>query len=1161
LSVRGLGLRPSTTMTSAHRRSVLGPALLLFSCAALAACGGGGGGGGGNVVTPPPKTFGPRGSSSIALTSDDKRLLVVNPDADTTSILSTAQDQPIKSCELAVGADPRSVAVTAKGDKAYVANSASGTVSVLSLGSEPRVLKTIPVGTEPRAVLIDDGDRRVFVANSGSNDLSVIDAVADAVTQTVALDAGFGREPRALAYRRDAGGERLFVAMYFAELRPGKTSLDISQDDALEGRVAVFDGADLRLLSTVALGPLANTGFNSNGSVLDLIGTANGQGGTNAPDPANPAQVTFATGAYPNQLAAIGLHPTNGKAYVVSTGASPNGPFGFNVNAQGLVSVFDVATSQEVTGDVTSGVHQRAPLNLNQGLKQDTATAPVLFHSNPTAIAWKPDGSEAWIAIQEADLVVRLTADGAGLPTINAPVQNGGASIARVDLHAVSGGQIAGKAPRGLVIDSTGKRAFVHGYVSRSVSVLDLDARTVIATESTSPLPAPGTPAATVHLGAELFFTGRGPEERMSSEAWGGCIVCHPDGLSDSVTWMFPAGPRQTIALDGMFNRFHTGDQRILNWSALRDENQDFELNTRNVFGGRGLIEDDRAVFIAGGASGGGPTDSAAIVQYHQFLNAVGTTNALAGDAPLPQLLGARRDFGMATLVDGRVVIAGGRAGAGDGALVTGADAVLIFDPKANTVRRGNAVGFTPRHSFGLAAAETPAGPRVYAIGGYAAAAASTAPVAVVEEYDPVANAWRTVAPLPAATAELGVAVNGPLNAGEPVSEVNVLCGNRGSIAAPNVTGALFRYLPDPAGAGAWRTLAFTFTPRRNLGGAAVVRGVFPTHVFAIGGRDAQGAALAKVEAFAATVSQTAPADPTAAVTPLTDLPQARHSFAVGTAINRIYVFGGVDAAGADVATTFEYNPGANPAGGTPGAPGTPSGVWTAKASLATAVRGAQATTPAPVANFLAARSAQRDAEQDAIAEWIKRAVRSAVAPNRGKQDPAILAGAALFAQPGLTGVAGVSCVTCHGGAKWTRSTVDFVGPPSADLARGDEQVLGAELRVTRSQPAVLFDVGTFVPFTAGRLIESRFNPADVGQRINALGAAGFNIPSLLGVAGTAPYFHHGIARTLDEVLSGAHDQNGASPFKGVHRVADAGQRASLIAFLRAIDDATPTFP
>src|SRR5262249_14823003 len=156
----------------------------------------------------------------------------------------------------------------------------------------------------------------------------------------------------------------------------------------------------------------------------------------------------------------------------------------------------------------------------------------------------------------------------------------------------VAAGAVPGKAPRGIAINRRGDRLYASSFVTRALTVVDLDARSIVASVPAAALPQGGTLDATVQLGAELFFTGRGPDDRMSSESWGGCVICHPDGLSDSVTWMFDGGPRQTIPLDGMFSKTNTHDQRILNWSAVRDENQDFELNTRNVFGGRGLIED-----------------------------------------------------------------------------------------------------------------------------------------------------------------------------------------------------------------------------------------------------------------------------------------------------------------------------------------------------------------------------------------------------------------------------------------------------------------------------------------------------------------------------------------------------------------------------------------
>jgi hypothetical protein len=222
------------------------------------------------------------------------------------------------------------------------------------------------------------------------------------------------------------------------------------------------------------------------------------------------------------------------------------------------------------------------------------------------------------------------------------------------------------------------------------------------------------------------------------------------------------------------------------------------------------------------------------------------------------------------------------------------------------------------------------------------------------------------------------------------------------------------------------------------------------------------------------------------------------------------------------------------------------------------------------VTNFLPDRSGGRSQPQDALALWVARKLRSARAPVPAA-DPNAQAGRALFGQVGLV-VPGVSCATCHGGPKWTRSQVDYSPPPSPEigLGFGNQRVIGAELRVTATQPnlfpnaplppgqfpGVLVNVGTFT--TTGRFNEIRFNPADVSQAINPLGANGFNIPSLLSVHETAPYFYSGLAQSLNEVLNGSHDGNGGTR---VHFVANATQRAQLVQFLRSIDSTTPTFP
>jgi hypothetical protein len=105
----------------------------------------------------------------------------------------------------------------------------------------------------------------------------------------------------------------------------------------------------------------------------------------------------------------------------------------------------------------------------------------------------------------------------------------------------------------------------------------------------------------------------------------------------------------------------------------------------------------------------------------------------------------------------------------------------------------------------------------------------------------------------------------------------------------------------------------------------------------------------------------------------------------------------------------------------------------------------------------------------------------------------------------------------------------------------------------------VLINVGTFAANSAGgRVNEIRANAADPGQAVAPLGANGFNIPSVLSVAETAPYFYSGLAQTLEEVLNGSQDGNGGVRH---HFVTDPAQRAQLIQFLRSIDDLTLIFP
>ena len=143
-----------------------------------------------------------------------------------------------------------------------------------------------------------------------------------------------------------------------------------------------------------------------------------------------------------------------------------------------------------------------------------------------------------------------------------------------------------------------------------------------------------------------------------------------------------------------------------------------------------------------------------------------------------------------------------------------------------------------------------------------------------------------------------------------------------------------------------------------------------------------------------------------------------------------------------------------------------------------------------------AAITTGRDADLDAIAAYIAFGIRAPVTPTKAT-DADVAAGRTLFAA--------ANCQGCHGGANWTASTLDFGPPPQVS------EVTAAQL--TR----FLCKAGTFDAALANEL-----KGGAVAGQLNtdgANGGLGINIPSLLSVFASGPFFHSGAASTLDEVL------------------------------------------
>ena len=520
----------------------------------------------------------PNNSSPIVLNNGNRFVWVVNPDNNSVTRIDIGDERSFPSITIPVGREPQSLVLSVDDTKVYVANTVDGTVSIISTATS-QVIGTITVGIEPRAVVLSPNGTKLYVANSNSSSVSVIDTKTDKVTKEIKLAASpdGNIRPYALAITNDGdfddNDERILVTNFLGQYRAN--DVRPGADDGKVGQVFVIDTARELLTDTITLDPMIDTGFSSNGSALKKV----------TPGPADRPNLV-ATGAFPNLLNSIVIK--GNRAYISTTGSQPDGPVRFNTNVQSLLSVIDLQSNRDA--NLTT--------NMNFGIqfepdKFDSQNNPLTrFVTIPYALAFKKTSSVGYVVSSLSNMLVQVNLDNQGKGSINAPkVVGDTGNITRI---------LVGKNPRGIVIRNDDARAYVMNYVSRDVTVVDIVNNKVIATVTSAPQPTDQR-GQFVQRGKELFNTSIGPifdgqsaafkgQGRMSNHGMGGCFECHPEGLSDGVVWMFPDGPRRAIPLNWDFDKKNPSIERVYNFSANRDEVQDFELNTRGVSGGAGLI-------------------------------------------------------------------------------------------------------------------------------------------------------------------------------------------------------------------------------------------------------------------------------------------------------------------------------------------------------------------------------------------------------------------------------------------------------------------------------------------------------------------------------------------------------------------------------------------
>jgi DNA-binding beta-propeller fold protein YncE/mono/diheme cytochrome c family protein len=510
-------------------------------------------------------------SSPIALSNGGGFVWSVNPDDDSVSVIRTDTDQ-LAAPAIRVGDEPQSIALDPNGQFAYVADAADSSVTVIKVTNtnpfQASAVATFTTGAEPWNIVISPDGKRVFVANSAQDTISVINSEITGPHPSPTLlgsldirgsacngaDTSRHFQPRGLAVT--STNSHLLVTRFLSFTKAGGVQ---ASDDGKEGLVCRF------ALNTSGITPATVL---ASPTSIALAAQATGFADANG----------AATKAYPNQLQSVVIR--GDRAYLPNIASSPGGPLKFNVDTQAFVN--QISSVSTVPADAGA-------LNLHLGARNPEAGKTKLFFANPWAIAF--NGSNAYAVSAGSDLLVKLNVDGTGVLSFTSGLAN---QTRYIDLHdpanPATSGVNAGKNPLGIVIASGAAKAYVMNYISRNVSVVDLTSDSVVKVIPTTALPLANTQDEQIQVGKEIFFASRGvfdngKTNRLSADGWQNCASCHFAGLTDGNVWSFNAGPRKAVPLNGTFNPHDANDERVLNYSAIFDEVQDFEANIRNVSG------------------------------------------------------------------------------------------------------------------------------------------------------------------------------------------------------------------------------------------------------------------------------------------------------------------------------------------------------------------------------------------------------------------------------------------------------------------------------------------------------------------------------------------------------------------------------------------------
>jgi YVTN family beta-propeller protein len=195
---------------------------------------------------------------STVVSTNGQRAYVAEYGSGTVSVIDTSQEALTATIQLPAGAAPWSLALSPDGSRLYVADSANSQLDVVDTSTDA-VVDTVDVGSDPWAV-VATGDK-VFTADDTDNTITVVDAASDQVSATIASPV---TNPRRLALVPNSN------LLYVMGEDSGVSMIDTTTDAVVRTQADFSDNAD------IAVSPDGSKTYVLTLESLDVLDTATG---------------------------------------------------------------------------------------------------------------------------------------------------------------------------------------------------------------------------------------------------------------------------------------------------------------------------------------------------------------------------------------------------------------------------------------------------------------------------------------------------------------------------------------------------------------------------------------------------------------------------------------------------------------------------------------------------------------------------------------------------------------------------------------------------------------------------------------------------------------------------------------------------------------------